>query len=666
MGQAQRSFHLCLACACLSGWCLPVPGWQRPAPALPVRCAPPSYIYHSAPGVSFPFLLPPPPTVPCRCSLSFERFAPFHSLSITDTTLFFENSTSPGRLISEFCARSCSPLSLSIYDFLAFKAFNQHIIHSDNDMSPSLKLGLLALVSSAAAIPHFGSHNKFHKRQGYGGYGYGEEPSSVVSSLVESSVVPSSIMDSSVVPEGTGKPVMPTGGYYPYPGDNSTAVPYPTDTGVSDEKTTTIAETSTSVTTIVSTIYMTPTPEESSAPPAGGDKVPASEVGLSSSPAGECGGTVYVTATDKVTVTVTAGEVPASSAPPAESPVVPSSAEEEVKPTETPSATPSEGLYSILPVPSDKPAEAEPEPEPTPEPSETPAPIPEPSSEAAPSEPAPSSSAPILTSAAPSETPSEAPSSAAPSSSAAPTPSGAPSYSGTKRGLAYNDISLCSAFEGKASWAYNWGSAPQGELPKGVKFVPMPWIKNEDASTWLQKVDEAVAAGTDVVMGFNEVDHPDQANMDAGTTCQKWAEYMDPIAAAHPDVTILGPSVTNAGDKDNWGLKWYKNFMTACPGATYHAANIHFYDIWDASETGTVSRFKKHCEDAAALTGKPVWVTEFGLNPGSTAEDTATFLKEVMAYMESSDIVQGYAYFMLGNGENQLNPSSPITEIYTS
>jgi hypothetical protein len=139
---------------------------------------------------------------------------------------------------------------------------------------------------------------------------------------------------------------------------------------------------------------------------------------------------------------------------------------------------------------------------------------------------------------------------------------------------------------------------------------------------------------------------------------------MNPIAEKHPDVTILGPSVTNAG-QENWGLKWYKNFVSSCPDAVYHAANIHFYDIW---EEGTLDRFKSHCEEAAKITGKKVWVTEFGLREGSV-EQTTEFLKAVMEWMDGSDIVQGYAYFMVGNGANQLNDGdglSPIGEVYTS
>jgi hypothetical protein len=85
--------------------------------------------------------------------------------------------------------------------------------------------------------------------------------------------------------------------------------------------------------------------------------------------------------------------------------------------------------------------------------------------------------------------------------------------------------------------------------------------------------------------------------------------------------------------------------------------------------SSTINRFKAHIENAAELTGKPVWLTEFGLNPGSTTEQTTKFLTEALAYLDGSDKVHGYSYFMVGTGENQLNAGdglSQIGQIYAS
>ena len=62
---------------------------------------------------------------------------------------------------------------------------------------------------------------------------------------------------------------------------------------------------------------------------------------------------------------------------------------------------------------------------------------------------------------------------------------------------------------------------------------------------WLANVDKAVKQGSKAVMGFNEPDHAEQANLSPAAACAAWKEYMNPIASAHPELTIIGPSVTN-------------------------------------------------------------------------------------------------------------------------
>ena len=107
---------------------------------------------------------------------------------------------------------------------------------------------------------------------------------------------------------------------------------------------------------------------------------------------------------------------------------------------------------------------------------------------------------------------------------------------------------------------------------------------------------------------------------------------------------------------------WLSRFHDCCPEAVVDATNIHFYDIYE--EGKTLERFQAQVEKAAAIYGKKVWVTEFGLNPGSASSDQAVeFLKGAMAYLDASDKVQGYSWFMVGTGENQLNSGSGLSAI---
>jgi hypothetical protein len=407
---------------------------------------------------------------------------------------------------------------------------------------------------------------------------------------------------------------------------NSTRVAYPTATGLSvdDKSTTTIDLTTTSTTTLYTTIY--------------GSASPVTSVGIKDIPTGAaaCGpATVTVTASEKVTVTVTPGggaNAPKSSA----TPVASQAGGDYGYPAPSPPAVEKPTTAAV-----EKPAtsQAEGYPVNTPTPS------------------AAISSAVAISSAAPV-------SSAAPSSSAAPKPSGSPSYAGSKRGLAFNDGTLCSKFGSAFGFAYNWA---QTSSDVGAPFVPMMHKPSDSsADEWLANVEKAVKGGSKAVMGFNEPDIAAQANLTPEAACSAWKEYMNPIAESHSDVTIIGPGVSNS-NIDGEGLTWLSKFQSVCPDATIHSTNVHFYDIYDE---GTVDRFQAHVEKAISMTNKPVWVTEFGLNPGSASpEQAAEFLKGCMKYLDGNDKVQGYSYFMVGTGEHQLNTAeglSPLGEIYAS
>jgi hypothetical protein len=465
---------------------------------------------------------------------------------------------------------------------------------------PSTMISLLALASAVAAVPHYGGHSKYHN----------------------------SVRPTGAHGTGQGKPY-PTGGWNG--SYNSTRVPYPTGAGSYDEDKT-IDVTTTSTTTVIKTVVVKPSPVSASdkqavvenVTPAAGDK---------------CGpATVTVTASEKVTVTVTPGggaDVPKSSAV-----VVESKGNGYGAPSSV----------AVVSTPADKTTSKAEEAYPT----------------KAPEVPAPQSEEykissivqkPVASSAAASSVvvSSAVVSSAAPSK----TPSSGNTYTGSKRGLAYNEAALCKSFGSKFGFGYNWGQVENNDI--GAPFIPMMHGPSKSTSQeWLANVDKAAKKGSKAVMGFNEPDHAEQANLSPEAACSAWKEYMNPIASSHPDLTIIGPSVTNAGS-EAMGLSWLSKFYAACPDAVVHATNMHFYDIYD---DGTFERFKAQVEKAAAVKNLPVWVTEFGLNPGSaSSEQAASFLKQAMAYLDGNDKVQGYSWFMVGSGENQLNSGSGLSAI---
>jgi hypothetical protein len=345
-----------------------------------------------------------------------------------------------------------------------------------------MKISVLALVSAVAAVPHYGAHSKFH----------------------------------SLKPSG-GKPY-PTGGWSGY---NATAVPAGPTAGKPEGHDTTIDVTSTSTTTQYKTVVIKP-----SGSPAG-DK-PA--VVQNATPAAECGpATVTVTAKEKITVTVTPGaEVPKSSAAvPAES-----------KGNGYGAGKPSSAPAAVSPAPpAEKTTKVTPE-------DTYPTKAPEPATSKAEGYPVISSivAKPVESVVASSAAASVVVSSAAPSKT--PSSGTGNTYTGSKRGLAYNEASLCKSFGSKFGFGYNWGQVENNDI--GTNFIPMCHGPTKGSSEeWLSNVDKAVKKGSKAVMGFNEPDHSAQANLSPEAACSAWKEYMNPIASSHPELTIIGPSVRN-------------------------------------------------------------------------------------------------------------------------
>ncbi|KAI9742415.1 MAG: hypothetical protein M1818_003949 [Claussenomyces sp. TS43310] len=230
------------------------------------------------------------------------------------------------------------------------------------------------------------------------------------------------------------------------------------------------------------------------------------------------------------------------------------------------------------------------------------------------------------------------------SSSAAASPttsaSSGSSSSGGKAGVPYNSAALAEVFQGtKVSWAYNWGSSSDG-LSSSLDFVPMLWCPTSDfTSTWTANADAALAAGATHLLGFNEPDLSSQCNIAASDAAAGWKQYMEPYAGK---AKLVSPAVTNGGSP--LGLDYLSSFISACNGCSIDAVAIHWYD-----SATNIDYFKSHVADAyAAGDNRPVWVTEFGAS--GSDDEVASFLSTVIPWMESSDMVERYAYFMASDG----------------
>ncbi|KAG9756612.1 hypothetical protein KCU75_g12132, partial [Aureobasidium melanogenum] len=110
------------------------------------------------------------------------------------------------------------------------------------------------------------------------------------------------------------------------------------------------------------------------------------------------------------------------------------------------------------------------------------------------------------------------------------------------------------------------------------------------------------------------------------------------------------------------GLTWLSNFMGNCTGCHIDFINIHWY----SNKYAGANYFKQQVEAAHAMSGgRPVWITEFGLDSSVsyTQDELTSFLEEVIEWMDATDYVQRYAYFMDTTGALMNSDGSGMSDL---
>ena len=239
---------------------------------------------------------------------------------------------------------------------------------------------------------------------------------------------------------------------------------------------------------------------------------------------------------------------------------------------------------------------------------------------------------------------------------------------GGKRGLAYNSkvnspsLDMFDSYS-EITWAYNWGSTPNApniwpyQLPSKYQFVPMLWGLNSDHTPqWGTDINQATGP-TKYLMAFNE---PDKgldvggSNIDVGDAVNGFQQYLSPQAAK--GFKLGSPAVSNSVDPGQGLDGWLKPFLQQCQDCLIDFVPVHWYGCTNGCVVDQdVSDFKKYVQDAVSVAGSlPIWVTEMQCHG-----DAATFLGEILPWLDGQQAVQRYSYYMVTNGilvdDNNIN-----------
>ena len=143
----------------------------------------------------------------------------------------------------------------------------------------------------------------------------------------------------------------------------------------------------------------------------------------------------------------------------------------------------------------------------------------------------------------------------------------------TKRGLCWpvenkkDDPSRFAQSGSKVSWYYNWSPHPT----KGAEgqFVPMQW----NAGGIKELAENVKRTNANTIMGFNEPELPDQANMSTDDAADAWMKHIEPLRKQ--GVRCGSPGISSAPQ----GVQWMQDFWGKIKnkGSDVDFWNFHWY-----------------------------------------------------------------------------------------
>ncbi len=201
------------------------------------------------------------------------------------------------------------------------------------------------------------------------------------------------------------------------------------------------------------------------------------------------------------------------------------------------------------------------------------------------------------------------------------------------------------------SWHYSWGPTLPATYPRGVEFVPMVWgpfsidqaVTN--VNTWANQ------GRVKYLLGFNEPDGAEQANMTVARAIEEWPKLMN----ANVPLGSPSPIHTNA--------QWLKDFMAQAKAKNYRVdfIAVHWYKGPNADA------FIREIEVVYETYGLPIWITEFGVADWGvasveqnryTSAQVLAFMQNILPRLDKMEYVHRYAWFNSSPTHPALAPSA--------
>lgn len=186
------------------------------------------------------------------------------------------------------------------------------------------------------------------------------------------------------------------------------------------------------------------------------------------------------------------------------------------------------------------------------------------------------------------------------------------------------------------SWLYNWSL--NRNSPLDWEYVPIRQVRwwpslNQD---WRER-------GATHLLGYNEPDRPDQANIEVGDAIGSWPDLL------WPGLRVGAPGVSDGG------LSWLYGFMAQADAAGLRVdfVPVHYYRCHGnaGSAAGTANQFFNFLKGVYDEVKRPLWVTEWNNGANWTSCADPTFAQQEAAVqamidmLENTPFVERYALF---------------------
>lgn len=169
---------------------------------------------------------------------------------------------------------------------------------------------------------------------------------------------------------------------------------------------------------------------------------------------------------------------------------------------------------------------------------------------------------------------------------------------------------------------------------------------DKSASIINNKINNSISQGYKYILGFNEPDYTDQANISVEEAVSLWSNFMDKDIRVGSPASALWPSIST-----NWFQPFMKQIQEKEMDVDF--ITVHCYPAnWNGGKSMADWFLKEVVDKTWEMYHKPIWITEFSTSGnGITNEGTASFLEYLMPGLDERAYVERYSFFSFNKAE---------------